>query len=95
VNLKHLMPINTVGGLDLGPRSHGVHYDPVSTQRAIGDHVYIFRTLPDRIDIWRSDMADAEHGYRWTLVHTTAAWKPTPCAHCYSRDGHHVQCPHF
>lgn len=70
VNLKHLMPINTVGGFDLGPRSYGVHHDPTSTQRVIGAHVYIFRTLADRIDVWRSEMADEHGGYRWTLVHT-------------------------
>lgn len=94
MNLKHVMPINTVGGLSLGLRSHGVHYDPASTQRVIGGHVYIFRTLPDRIDVWRSDMADEHDGYRWTLVHRVTQ-KPGPCGHCYSRDGHHVQCPHF
>jgi hypothetical protein len=70
MNLKRIMPINTVGGLSLGRRSCGVHYDPTQTQRVIGEHVYIFRTLPDRIDVWRSEMADDHGGYRWTLVHT-------------------------
>lgn len=69
MNLKLIMPINTVGGFPLGRRSHGVHYDPVSTQRAIGEHVYIFRTLSDRIDVWRSEMPDQHGGYRWTLAH--------------------------
>lgn len=63
-------PMNTVGGFQLHWRTVGVHYDPVQTQRVIGSHVYIFRTLPDRIDVWRSDMADEHDGYRWTLVHT-------------------------
>jgi hypothetical protein len=63
-------PINTVGGFQLHRRSFGVHYDPPQTQRVIGKHVYIFRSLPDRIDVWRSDMADERDGYRWTLVHT-------------------------
>lgn len=66
----NLRPINTVGGFQLHRRSFGVHYDPASHQRVIGKHVYIFRTLPDRIDVWRSDMADEHGGYRWTLVHT-------------------------
>ncbi|MEU1273002.1 hypothetical protein [Streptomyces sp. NPDC005799] len=63
-------PINTVGGFQLHFRSVGPHYDPVQTQRVIGKHVYAFRTLPDRIDVWRSDMADQRDGYRWTRVHT-------------------------
>lgn len=65
----NLKPINTPGGFRLTWRSFGVHYDPASHQRVIGKHVYIFRTLPDRIDVWRSDMADEHGGYRWTLVH--------------------------
>jgi hypothetical protein len=63
-------PINTVGGFQLHRRSFGVHYDPAQTQRVIGKHVYVFRSLPDRIDVWRSDMADEHGGYRWTLIHT-------------------------
>jgi hypothetical protein len=65
-----IKPINTPGGFPLHWRSFGVHYDPASHQRVIGKHVYIFRTLPDRIDVWRSDMADEHDGYRWTLVHS-------------------------
>jgi hypothetical protein len=65
-----LKPINTPGGFRLHWRSFGAHYDPAAHQRVIGKHVYIFRTLPDRIDVWRSDMADEHGGYRWTLVHT-------------------------
>jgi hypothetical protein len=65
-----IKPINTPGGFPLQWRSFGAHYDPASHQRVIGKHVYIFRTLPDRIDVWRSDMADEHDGYRWTLVHT-------------------------
>lgn len=64
-----LKPLNTVGGFRLQWRTFGVHYDPAQTQRVIGKHVYIFRTLPDRIDVWRSEMADEMHGYRWTCVH--------------------------
>lgn len=67
------MAINTVGGFRLWRRAFGVHYDPPQTQRAIGHHVYIFRTLPDRIDVWRSEMADEQDGYRWTRVHAFAA----------------------
>jgi len=63
-------PINTPGGFQLHWRSVGYHRDPVQTQRVIGKHVYVFRTLPDRIDVWRSDMADERDGYRWTLVHS-------------------------
>jgi hypothetical protein len=64
-----LAPINVQGGFRLWRRSFGVHYDPAAHERVIGRHVYIFRTLPDRIDVWRSDMADQRGGYRWTLVH--------------------------
>jgi hypothetical protein len=63
-------PINTPGGFRLTWRSFGYHLDPVQSQRVIGKHVYVFRSLPDRVDVWRSDMADAHDGYRWTLVHT-------------------------
>ena len=63
-------PINTRGGFRLHFRSFGFHMDPAQHQRVIGKHVYIFRTLPDRIDVWRSDMADEQGGYRWTRVHT-------------------------
>ena len=69
-NAMNLKPINTPGGFRLHWRSFGYHFDPVQHQRVIGSHVYIFRTLPDRIDVWRSDMADEHHGYRWTLVHS-------------------------
>lgn len=69
----NLKPINTPGGFRLTWRSFGYHEDPAQHQRVIGGHVYIFRTLPDRIDVWRSDMADEHDGYRWTLVHTLAA----------------------
>jgi hypothetical protein len=88
-------PINTPGGFRLTWRGFGYHLDPVQSQRAIGKHVYVFRSLPDRIDVWRSEMLDEDGGYRWTLVHTTTAWKPTPCVYCHSQDGHHVHCPHF
>lgn len=93
----NLKPINTVGGFQLRWRSFGYHLDPVQTQRVIGKHVYIFRTLPDRIDVWRSDMADEHSGYRWTLVHAfpAATALPAPCGHCHSADSHHVQCPNF
>lgn len=69
-----LMPLSTPGriipgGFRLEWRSCGPHYDPAQTQRAIGKHVYCFRSLPGRIDVWRSEMADGAHGYRWTLVH--------------------------
>jgi hypothetical protein len=63
-------PINTPGGFQLHWRSFGYHLDPVQHQRTIGRHVYVFRSLPGRIDVWRSDMADEDGGYRWTLVHT-------------------------
>jgi hypothetical protein len=66
VNLK---PINTSGGFRLTWRSFGYHQDPAQHQRTIGKHVYIFRTLSDRTDVWRSDLADEDGGYRWTLVH--------------------------
>lgn len=67
----NLKPINTPGGFRLHWRSFGAHYDPTpGHQRVIGKHVYIFRTLPDRIDVWRSEMADEHGGYRWTLVHS-------------------------
>ena len=69
-------PINTPGGFRLTWRSFGYHDDPAQHQRAIGNHVYIFRTLPDRIDVWRSDMADTEYGYRWTLVHAFPVARP-------------------
>lgn len=65
-----LMPLNTPGGFRLWRRAFGVHYDSAQTQRAIGGHIYIFRTLPDRIDVWRSEMADELGGYRWTLAHS-------------------------
>lgn len=63
-------PINTPGGFRLTWRSFGYHMDPAQHQRTIGSHVYIFRTLPGQIDVWRSDMAHEHHGYRWTLVHS-------------------------
>lgn len=63
-------PLNTRSGMRLHWRSFGYHQDPAQHQRVIGKHVYIFRTLPDRTDVWRSDMADNAHGYRWTLVHS-------------------------
>lgn len=67
----NLKPINTVGGFQLHWRSFRAPYDPApGHQRVIGKHVYIFRTLPDRIDVWRSEMADEHGGYRWTLVHS-------------------------
>lgn len=66
----NLKPINSAGGFRLTWRSFGYHLDPAQHQRTIGKHVYIFRTLPNRIDVWRSDMADEHSGYRWTLVHT-------------------------
>lgn len=69
----NLKPINTRGGFRLHWPSVGPHYDPAQHQRVIGKHVYIFRTLPSRIDVWRSDMADETSGYRWTLVHTFTA----------------------
>lgn len=64
---------NGHGQMRLHWRSVGVHYDPTQTQRVIGEHVYIFRTLPDRIDVWQSRMADPTHGYRWTRVHAFTA----------------------
>ena len=67
------MAINTPGGFRLWRRAFGVHYDLTQTQRAIGGHVYIFRALPDRIDVWRSEMADEQGGYRWTRVHSFTA----------------------
>ncbi|MEH0542986.1 hypothetical protein QA802_07855 [Streptomyces sp. B21-105] len=63
-------PINTPGGFRLTWRSFGYHLDPVQHQRTIGKHVYVFRSLPDRIDVWRSEMLDGDGGYRWTLVHS-------------------------
>jgi hypothetical protein len=63
-------PFNTVGGMRLHWRTHGVHYDPAQHQRVIGKHVYIFRTLPNRIDVWISEMPDEHGGYRWTRIHT-------------------------
>ena len=66
-------PFNTRGGMRLRWRSVGEHMDPAQTQRAIGKHVYVFRTLPDRIDVWRSEMADEHGGYRWTRVHSYRA----------------------
>lgn len=63
-------PINTPGGFRLTWRSFGYHLDPVQHQRTIGKHVYVFRSLPDRIDVWRSEMLDEDGGYRWTLVHS-------------------------
>lgn len=68
-----LKPLNTVGGMPLKWRSSGVRYDPAQTQCVIGGHVYVFRSLPDRIDVWRSEMADEHGGYRWTRTHTYPA----------------------
>ncbi len=81
-----MKPFNTLGGFRLHQRGFGVHYDLASHQRVIGKHVYVFRTLPDRIDVWRSDMADEHDGYRWTLAHRVTQ-KPGPCGHCHSTDG--------
>ncbi|SFD13388.1 hypothetical protein [Streptomyces aidingensis] len=65
-------PLNTRPGMPLGHRSFGAHYDPASTQRVIGRHVYVFRRLPGRLDVWRSELRDARGGYRWTLAHRFA-----------------------
>lgn len=69
-----LAPINAQGGFRLHWPSPGALHDPARNhQRVIGKHVYIFRVLPARIDVWRSDMADTHGGYRWTRVHTYPA----------------------
>lgn len=54
----NLAPLNSSDGMRLSWRSWGVHYDPCQTQRVVGAHVYIARTLPDRIDMWRLELPD-------------------------------------
>lgn len=66
-------PLNSFTGMPLKWRGFGYHDAPGQSQRVIGAHVYIFQRTTQSITVWRSEMADTTHGYRWTRMHAFTA----------------------